>query len=227
MPDPELLAQLRARLQGQAPPVTPDATRIREDRGPVTPINPMVTPLRPANIPAPQTAALDAAIAQATEFIARHEGFRGQAYKDYYGKDHPWTVGYGRTGPDVDSLTTMTESQARAWLEARVRLDADRLQAQGAPVNPSLLSFVYNAGHGRLKSSGALQAALANDWDGVAKSLMKVTKGRDRQHNLVELPGLVKRRREEVAMLRDFLQGQSGNDDRATTYQLRGINDNQ
>jgi GH24 family phage-related lysozyme (muramidase) len=148
---------------------------------------------------------MEDAIARAADFIAKHEGFREQAYKDLRGKDHPWTVGYGRTGPDVGPQTRMSEPEARRWLQQRVVQDARELQRVGAPVHPALLSFVYNAGHGRLKSSGALQAALDADWDRVAESMMKVVYGRDPEHNLVKLPGLERRRREEVQMLQEML----------------------
>lgn len=196
MPDPELLAQLRKRLGAPA-----DATR--------------VTTPRPANIPKLEPEDLmsseDATISRAATFIAGHEGFRPQAYRDTRGRNQPWTVGYGRTGPDVGPTTRMTPEEGRQWLEQRVRENARRMQRAGVAPNPALLSFAYNLGYGTLKSSGALDAALRNDWQGVADTLSKYTKGRDRHGRLVELPGLARRRREEVAMLQDLLRGTNDN----------------
>lgn len=209
--DPPFLARLRERLSS-ATPADASAVSLPPSTEAI-PQDPTVTPLRPAAFDATRQALrdaddLDESIAKAADFIARHEGFRGQAYKDLRGAGHPWTVGYGRTGAGVDSTTTMSELEARDWLQRRVREDALRLQQAGVPAHPALLSFVYNAGHNRLRSSGALDAALRNDWKAVGDAMMRVIKGRDAQHNLVTLPGLVRRRQQEVAMLQDLLTGE-------------------
>jgi GH24 family phage-related lysozyme (muramidase) len=156
--------------------------------------------------PMPERSPVD----EAVDFIAKEEGFRREAYKDLAGAGHPWTVGYGRTGPDVGPETVMEEPEAREWLASRVRGDSARLVNMGLPANPGLLSFVYNAGHGRLRSTGAVEAGLRNDWDGVADALRRVTFGRNAAHEKVQLPVLVRRREAEIdLLLRDVLEGGS------------------
>lgn len=199
MPDPNFLEKLRQRLG--RPRVTSDVTRVSQSR----------VPMSGKASPEDFMSASDRDIARAVNFIAGHEGFREQAYRDTRGRGQPWTVGYGRTGADVGPTTRMTEEEGRRWLEQRVRQDAERMRQAGVTPHPSLLSFAYNAGYGRLRSSGALDAAKRNDWQAVADALMQVTKGRDAQGRPVELPGLVRRRQEEVAMLQNLLRGTSDN----------------
>lgn len=209
MPDPTMLARLRERLGRPAAPAA-DRTRV-------------ALPPRPATIPTLDPESLmsdqDRAISRAAQFIAGHEGFREKAYRDKHGRGEPWTVGYGRTGPDVGPDTRMTLEEGQRWLEQRVRRDANQMRQAGVEPHPALLSFAYNLGYPTLVSSGILDAALQGNWQDVADSMAKYTKGRQ-DGRLVELPGLVRRRREEVNMLQDLLRGIPTDGDTPRTYQL-------
>ena len=62
------------------------------------------------------------------------------------------------------------------------------------------VSFAFNAGLGNFQKSTIRQKILREEWEAAAESFMQWTKGGGK-----ELPGLVKRRKEEKAMfLSDF-----------------------
>jgi lysozyme len=216
--DPDLFAQLRKQLQ--VPAVQADATAVI-GRGPrparvEAEVEPDIRMLTPA--PSRIRSALDSIraipsrmrdpdpdiVRRAVEFIAEEEKFRPNAYKDKVGVNHPWTVGYGRTGPDVDSLTTMTEPEARRWTEQRTRENAQAIMREGAEPHPALLSYAYNAGLGGLRRTGAIEAAAAGDWDRVADILERSarTGSNAAGERGVVLPGLVKRRQREAELIR-------------------------
>ena len=154
--DPDLFAQLRKQLQ--VPAVQADATAVASRRPRPLRAKPPVGMQLPATsriravldsvlpIPGRMRDPDPETIRRAVEFITEEEKFRPNAYKDRVGANHPWTVGYGRTGPDVDSLTTMTEPEARRWTEQRTRENAQAIMREGAEPHPALLSYAYNAG---------------------------------------------------------------------------------
>ena len=52
--------------------------------------------------------------------MQEHEGCRLKAYPDPGSQDgHPWTIGYGATGPGITQGTVWTQEQADVRLEAR------------------------------------------------------------------------------------------------------------
>lgn len=189
--DEELLQQI-ARVRARA--AAADATATRQPAA--------VTPARgrPASGPG--------MVDSTARFIARHEGFRPRAYRDTRGKGQPWTVGYGRTGPDVGPATTMTEPEALQWVVDRVRRDSAQMVGRGVQPNPGLLSFVYNAGINTMgDDTGVGRAALVADWPRVGRELQRWVHGTDERGNKIRLPGLIERRRQEAMMLPDDTLG--------------------
>lgn len=131
--------------------------------------------------------------------IARHyEGLRLSAYQDSGGK---WTVGYGHTGPEVQSGYTVTLPEATTLLQS----DIGRLW-EGARNNitypleqnhvDALGDWAFNMGPGRFRGSQLLEAINRGDWEYAALQLGKwVYQGK------VKLPGLVCRRKTEAGVL--------------------------
>ncbi|MCL1933978.1 MAG: lysozyme [Candidatus Azobacteroides sp.] len=133
------------------------------------------------------------------ELISSHEGLRLNAYKCPAGV---WTIGFGHTkGVKQGDVITVTE--ALELLREDVR-DAENTVNKNLP-NPNqnqfdaLVSFVFNVGSGNFQSSTLLKKAKANPNDkSIADEFAKWNKARNGSGNLVELPGLTKRRREEA-----------------------------
>jgi lysozyme len=149
---------------------------------------------------------------RAARFIADKEGFSQRAYRDTLGRGQPWTVGYGRTGPDVGPTTTMSEPDAFNWVRNRVRGDSAQMAQGGVPPNEALLSFAYNVGvPGTLRSSVG-QAARTGDWDKTAAAMRQFVYGRDKQGRPVRLQGLANRREAEISLLQSILMGALTND---------------
>jgi GH24 family phage-related lysozyme (muramidase) len=212
--DPDLFAQLRKQLQ--VPAVQADATAVASRKPRPLRAKPPVGMQLPATsriravldsvlpIPGRMRDPDPETIRRAVEFITEEEKFRPNAYKDRVGVNHPWTVGYGRTGPDVDSLTTMTEREARRWTEQRTRENAQAIMREGAEPHPALLSYAYNAGFGGLRKTGALKAAAAGDWNRVADIIERgaTTGSNAAGERGVVLRGLVTRRQREAELIR-------------------------
>lgn len=190
--DEEELERARARARLRRAHAAADATTVR----------------RPAQAPATGSGMVD----RAARFIADREGFSQQAYKDTLGRGQPWTVGYGRTGPDVGPTTTMSEPDALDWVRNRVRGDSAQMARGGVAPNEALLSFAYNVGvPGTLRSSVG-QAARTGDWDKTAAAMRQFVYGRDEQGRPVRRRGLVNRREAEIALLESLLMGALTND---------------
>jgi lysozyme len=65
----------------------------------------------------------------------------------------------------------------------------------------ALTSFVFNVGAGNFKNSTLLKKLNAGDYKGAAQEFMKWTKARNpKTGKMEELPGLVKRRKEEMEL---------------------------
>lgn len=96
-----------------------------------------------------------AAVAEVIPFIKEHEKFRPEAYKDSVGR---WTIGYGQTtinGREVRKGDKISEKDAAAFVEKRVRDNVAKLDAQNAWTQnlsvgalAALYDVAYNAGHG-------------------------------------------------------------------------------
>lgn len=91
---------------------------------------------------------LEQALTLAMQLIEHYEGFRKTAYRDA-GKGI-WTVGWGRTGPDVRGDSKTTPDKEREWLIERLTSDIDWLHQIFTDLTPhqaaALASFVYNVG---------------------------------------------------------------------------------
>jgi lysozyme len=97
------------------------------------------------------------------DLIMKAEGFRSMAYLCPAGKP---TIGFGHTGPDVTpqdvGKKTITRKQATSLLAQDVaRFQVVVKQYVKVPVNPNqfsaLVSFAYNLGPSKFKSSGVLK----------------------------------------------------------------------
>jgi lysozyme len=88
--------------------------------------------------------------------VAQWEGFREAPYKDTNGT---WTIGFGRTGPDVTGVTAPTTREAEeAWTKARLawywkRIDHDVGRDLTENQAAAVLSLTYNIGLGALQRS--------------------------------------------------------------------------
>lgn len=140
------------------------------------------------------------------DLIKQHEGLRLNAYPD---PAHGWkvaTIGYGHTSaagpPKVEQGMKITEvgaveilRQDLAKFEKYVT-DAVKVPLTQAQFD-ALVSFTFNLGPGNLRSSTLLKKLNAGDRAGAADEFLKWTKAGGKT-----LPGLVKRREAERALLR-------------------------
>lgn len=141
----------------------------------------------------------------AAELCRRFEGFRAKPYLCPAGVP---TIGYGSTfysdGKKVQITDpAITEVEARALLmrelfhtygPGTLRL-CPGLAANPAALN-AIVDFCYNLGVGRLQTSTLRRKINAQDWEGAKEQLMLWTRGGGRV-----LPGLLKRRQAECALL--------------------------
>lgn len=111
------------------------------------------------------------------------------------------TQGWGIVVPSMD-VPPISQAMADAILAREVpKYMADAIKA--SPIlaaHPKRLaaitSFVFNLGAARYRSSTLRRRVDAGDWDGAVVEIMKWTRGGGRV-----LPGLVKRRQAEAALL--------------------------
>jgi lysozyme len=163
------------------------------------------------------------------ELMHRYEGFRN---KPYLCPAHIWTIGYGhvlyqeqirlpmvrppgKTKADIPMIRSefpLKPEDNRVWTKEEInelfskdvasfergvlRLVPGVVGRQGS--FDALVSFAFNAGLGNLQRSTIRIKANRGDWEGAAEAFMSWTKGGGRV-----LPGLVKRRKAEIAL---FLQ---------------------
>lgn len=162
------------------------------------------------------------------DLMHRYEGCRSRAYLC---PAHVWTIGFGhvlyqeqirlpmaRTEKYTGMIRkefVLREEHNRVWSQAEIdalfaqdvasfergvlRLAPNLVGRQGA--FDSCVSFSFNAGLGNFQRSTIRMKIGRYDWEGAAQSFMQWTKGGGR-----ELPGLVKRRKAEVAL---FLSDES------------------
>ena len=136
------------------------------------------------------------------DLIRQHEGLRLQAYKDPVGL---WTIGYGHLiGKKLTGTRELNLAAAENLLEFDIKT-AERAVNDHvlAPLTQcqfdALVSWVFNLGEGRLIKSTMLRVLNDGDYDGAAREMERWCKGRVNR-KIVELPGLVKRRKEEAAL---------------------------
>ena len=132
------------------------------------------------------------------EKLKKFEGFRGKAYKCPAGV---WTIGYGSTGKHVFEGAVIDERGAEALLREDLKKfenavnDLFSKTRIGQHQFDALVDFAYNLGSGALRRSTLAKMILANPSNikGIEAEFLKWTKAGG-----VVLPGLVKRREEEV-----------------------------
>ena len=136
----------------------------------------------------------------ACDFLRQHEGFRGAAYQDSGGV---WTIGYGRTGPDVVEGLTTTREAEEAWLLNRMEREGESILKlfpnsppwMGAAQVAALVALQYNIGRGAfcnshlcrlLGTSGWTRPEVETEWKGWRRAGGQI------------IQGLVNRRQEEL-----------------------------
>ena len=140
------------------------------------------------------------------EFIKREEGFSPTPYRC---NANILTIGYGTTeGVTEDMVVTEKEATKllRNYIEHSLK-DIEAIFTSTLLLNhqvDAILSFVYNIGMPRFKSSTLLKCLLDNDIDGVKKQWMRWVYV-DRKYN----KGLYARRKRELNL---FLTGDYDND---------------
>lgn len=136
--------------------------------------------------------------------MQEHEGCRLKAYPDPGSRDgHPWTIGYGATGPGITQGTVWTQEQA----DQRFAQDVAKREpvlAQilgGAPTTQNqwdaLMSLGYNIGMGErgLKTSTLMRMHKDGDYAGAAAQFARWNRNDGKV-----MAGLVKRRAAEAAL---------------------------
>lgn len=133
--------------------------------------------------------------------IKEFEGFRAKRYLCPAGK---WTIGYGHVIVDSERITLwnaeLTEEQATKLLikdldrfESAVRSMVTVPLTQGQ--FDALVSFAYNLGEAKLRSSTLLKLLNAGDYDGARKQINRWV-----YSNGKKLDGLIRRRARETEM---------------------------
>lgn len=144
-------------------------------------------------------------ISIALELCREFEGFRARPY--LCSANVP-TIGWGSTFYLNGRRVTLEDppisrAQADELLEMSIRtiyLPGVLRLCPGLVAHPralnSTVDFVYNLGIGRLQTSTLRRELNAEDWDGAREQLMRWVRGGGRV-----LPGLVRRRQAEAALL--------------------------
>ena len=133
--------------------------------------------------------------------IKEFEGFRAKRYLCPAGK---WPIGYGHVIVDSERLTLwnaeLTEEQAAKLLIK----DLDRFESAvrdmvAVPLTQgqfdALVSFAFNLGEAKLRSSTLLKLLNAGDYDGARKQINRWV-----YSNGKKLDGLIRRRARETEM---------------------------
>lgn len=144
--------------------------------------------------------------ALAGNLIETYEGFRSRPYRDLTGR---WTTGFGTTVlPDGSPVTEHTPpvslAIARNYYAAQLQPIADAItgnteQQLNTGQLAALVDFAYNLGVEALLGSHLFKYADAGDFGAASKEFEKW----DHAHvngEVVELPGLKKRRLAEAAL---------------------------
>ena len=133
--------------------------------------------------------------------VARSEGCYLRAYRCPAGV---WTIGFGHTSamgaPEVVPGMVITREEALTILQNDLRIvEQQVLRAVQVKLTQgqfdALVSFVFNVGIGNFRRSTLLRFLNRGRYDAVAPQLMRWTRAGGKV-----LPGLIKRRRAEVAL---------------------------
>jgi lysozyme len=136
------------------------------------------------------------------DFLAKQEGCKLIAYRDVAGV---WTIGVGHTA-GVKSGDRLTLVQAMALLAGDVASLTRTIAALVASQKGTsqhgfnaMVSLSFNIGHTAFNSSSVLRHHLAGDWEAAAATFLLW----DKAHidgKLVDIPGLLARRKREAAL---------------------------
>ena len=129
---------------------------------------------------------------------------RVTAYPDPGTRGHPWTIGWGTTGPDIQPGTIWTMQQCEDALDHHItyfyvgvcKLSPTFLNASPRRI-AAVTSWAYNCGLGNYRVSTFKKRIDAGDWNGAAEECVKWNKAAGRV-----LPGLTRRRAAEAALMR-------------------------
>ena len=134
--------------------------------------------------------------------IKEFEGFRGKRYLCPAGK---WTIGYGHVIRDFERLALwdaeLTEEQATKLLakDLAERFEPAVLEQVTVPLTQGqfdvLVSFAFNFGEAKLRSSTLLKLLNDGDYDGARKQINRWV-----YSNGKKLEGLIRRRARETEM---------------------------
>ncbi len=139
--------------------------------------------------------------ADGIEHIKEFEGFRS---KRYLCPANKWTIGYGHVIVDSERATLwdadLTEEQAtKLLMKDLVRFEDAVLAMVAVPLTQgqfdALVSFAYNLGEAKLRSSTLLKLLNAGDYDGARKQINRWV-----YSNGKKLDGLIRRRARETEM---------------------------
>lgn len=131
------------------------------------------------------------------ELIKSFEGFSNKIYLCPAGVP---TIGYGHAIKKGETFTTLTTKGAESLLQKDLEFFEARVsELVKTPLTSNqfsaLVSFTYNTGAGKLKSSTLLRLLNLKDYEGAAAQFMRwIYAGK------TELPGLVRRRKAEQVL---------------------------
>ena len=162
---------------------------------------------------------------QGLDLIKKFEGFRAKPY--LCSADRP-TIGYGNTfyldkkpvtlkDPPIteETATQLLELVADSFVQKILKLVSVQLTQNELD---ALTSFTYNLGEGALGKSTLLKKLNAGDKVGAAQEFLKWTKAAGK-----ELPGLVKRRKEEMELFASKAQSEPTGADKLTSSDPKSI----
>jgi lysozyme len=138
----------------------------------------------------------------AVALMHQFEGCRLQAYPDPGSTDgHPWTIGWGSTGPGIAKGVVWSQQQA----DARFAADLSKFAAKvrdvlaGAkttqPQFDAMVSLAYNIGAGAFSKSTVLRKHRAGDYAGARAAFLMWNKNDGKV-----MAGLTRRREAEAAL---------------------------
>jgi len=125
-----------------------------------------------------------------------------KAYPDPGTGGHPWTIGYGSTGPEITPETVWTHQQAEAALDEHLEyFNKGLLKLSPKVINyprrqAALISFCYNCGLRNYQISTLRKMVNEERWDEAATEILKWNKAAGRV-----LRGLTIRRQAEAMLL--------------------------
>jgi lysozyme len=148
---------------------------------------------------------IDEVLAHALPVIAYYEGCAARVpatglFVPYLCPAGYWTIGYGRLVPREHP--PITHGEAREFLKTdtvrhlRMAIELSPVLARYPQRFAAITSFVFNLGPGNYRASTLRRCVNAEDWPGARVQILRWVRGGGRV-----LPGLVRRREAEAAML--------------------------